>query len=320
MNSMTIWFLLFVRLAFAQDSVSAPGLGTAQIRDIDGMKMVYVPAGSFTMGSSDQQLDEAMRECSKQYRDEKDCQRDRYNHEQPRHKVILDAFWMDKTEVPNAQFCKFLNTKGNQSEEGVYWFEPGAGHRGIVYGSIDKVDGAFVPKAGYEDYPVVEVSWYGAAAYCEWIGGRLPTEAEWEYAARGPAGYIYPWGDEFNGTLANYRDSSFSFDDLGKDTTFDDGYAAWAPVGGYRGGASWCGALDMAGNVHEWVEDWWSPDYYAISPAKNPTGPETGTVKIGRGGSWYDPSWHVRSSYRKGLAPSSARVHWIGFRCVIPSE
>jgi len=286
--------LLFIVLAaVAQEIIDVPELGAAQICEIDGMEMVYVPAGNFEMGSSD---------------------------EQTQHDVFLDAFWIDKTEITNSQFCQFLNAKGNQSEEGIYWFEPGAGHRSVVYGYIDEIDGVFIPKAGYENYPVIEVSWYGAAAYCNWIGGRLPTEAEWEYAARGPASFIYPWGNEFNGRLVNYRDSSFTFDNHGKDTSFNDGYAKWAPVGSFPNGASWCGALDMVGNVHEWVSDWYSMDYYAISPEKNPQGPDTGTYKIGRGGSWYDASSQVHSAYRKALSPSSARMHWIGFRCVIPDK
>jgi len=129
---------------------------------------------------------------------------------------------------------------------------------------------------------------------------------------------IPQWYDEFIGNFVNYRDSSFNFDNHGKDTSFNDGYAKWAPVGSFPNGASWCGALEMVGNVHEWVGDWWSKDYYAISPENNPQGPDTGTYKIGKGGSWYDQSWQVRSSYRKALSPSSARMHWIGFRCIIP--
>jgi formylglycine-generating enzyme required for sulfatase activity len=316
-----VGLLLFIVFdVLAQESADIPDLGTIQIREIDGMEMVYIPIGSFKMGSSNKQLDEAMQECRKMYGGDKYCQRRQYNHELPQHEVLVDAFWIDKTEVSNAQFCKFLNAKGNQSEAGIAWLEPGAGHRGVVYGYIDEINGMFTPKTGYENYPVIEVSWYGAAAYSKWVGGRLPTEAEWEYAARGPASSIYPWGNEFNGRNVNYRDSSFTFDNQGKDTAFNDGYTRWAPVGSFPNGASWCGALDMVGNVHEWVGDWWAQDYYAISPAKNPQGPNIGTLKIGRGGSWYDPNWHVRTAYRKGLSPSSVRMHWIGFRCVIPGK
>jgi formylglycine-generating enzyme required for sulfatase activity len=271
------------------------GLETSDTRTRirDGMVTVYVPAGQFEMGSSD------------------------VERAQPAHMVALDAFWIDKTEVTNAMFTAFLNEQGNQVEEGVSWLEPGAGHRGIVYGHIEENDGVFRPQTGYEDHPVIEVSWYGAAAYCSWIGGRLPTEAEWEYAARGPQAMVYPWGNTFDGGCANYCDVNCSYD--WRDTDFDDGFAQWAPVGSYPGGASWCGALDMAGNVWGWVSDWWSDDYYAHSPANNPQGPDTGTLRIARGGSWFDESWRVSPSCRKALTPSSYRMHWVGFRCVVPA-
>ena len=310
--------VLIIFLQFFQNTKSKFDLGDTKLRKVDSMEMVFVPSGTFMMGSSDEQLDKAMEDCKKMYKGERDCKRKIYaNQEQPRHNVILNSFWIDKTEVSNAQFCKFLNAKGNKSTNGIKWFEPGAGHRGIVYGYIDEIDGVFKPKAGHENYPVIEVSWYGADAYCKWVGGRLPSEAEWEYAAKGPLNSVYPWGNEFNGNHANYRDSSFTFDQLGKDSTYNDGFEKWAPVGNYPNGKSWCGALDMAGNIHEWVSDWWSIDYYTTSKEANPIGPSNGTLKVCRGGSWYDPSWHVRSSYRKVLTPSSARMHWIGFRCVI---
>jgi formylglycine-generating enzyme required for sulfatase activity len=265
-----------------------------RIRVGDGMVTVYVPAGQFEMGSSD------------------------VERAQPAHMVALDAFWIDKTEVTNAMFTAFLNEQGNQVEEGVSWLEPGAGHRGIVYGHIEENDGVFGPQTGYEDYPVIEVSWYGAAAYCSWIGGRLPTEAEWEYAARGPQAMVYPWGNTFDGERANYCDASCSYG--WRDTDFDDGFARWAPVGTYPGGASWCGALDMAGNVWEWVNDWWSEDYYAHSPADSPQGPDSGTLRVARGGSWFDESWRMSPSCRKALTPSSYRMHWVGFRCVVSAQ
>ncbi len=268
-----------------------PGVGNTQTRERDGMVMVYVPAGEFEMGSG---------------------------QESPVHKVGLDAFWIDQTEMTNAWFATFLNEQGNQVEDGVSWLEPGAGESGIVYGHIEEEDGVFSPQAGYEDHPVIEVSWYGAAAYCAWAGGRLPTEAEWEYAARGAQGWVYPWGDAFDGTRVNYCDASCT--QKWKDTDFDDGSAEWAPVGSYPSGASWCGAMDMAGNVWEWVSDWWSEDYYAHSRSQNPQGPDGGTFRIARGGSWFDEPERVSTSVRKGLTPSSYRMHWVGFRCVVPAQ
>lgn len=317
MNTTVIIFLLISQVF--QNTKSDSDLGDIKFREKDSMEMVFVPSGTFLMGSSNKQIDMAMDDCKKMYHGESDCQRHIYlRQEQPQHEVYLDAFWIDKTEITNAQYCRFLNTEGNKTINGVKWFEPGAGHRGVIYGHIQETDRVFTPEVGYENYPVIEVSWYGAKAYCDWVGGRLPTEAEWEYAAKGTSNNMYPWGSEFNGNLANYRDSTFNFDNMGKDTSFSDGYSQWAPVGTYPDGASWCGALDMAGNVHEWVNDWYSDDYYSISSKENPNGPENGTLKISKGGSWYDPGWHVRCSYRKILTPSSARMHWIGFRCVMP--
>jgi formylglycine-generating enzyme required for sulfatase activity len=294
--------------ALPPDEALAPELGDVRTRSRDAMAMVYVPAGQFEIGSSDAHLDAAMRLCVETLREGDSCQRDAYLDEQPVHTVSLDGFWIDRTEVTNAQFAAFLNDQGNQVEEGIAWLEPGAGHRGVVYGQIEEADGVFRARQGYEDYPLVEVSWYGARAYCAWAGGRLPTEAEWEYAARGPEGRVYPWGDEFDGSLVNYDGTGYH----------GGGEVRWMPAGSLPQGASWCGALDMAGNVWEWVSDWWSDDYYARSPAENPQGPESGDVRIGRGGSWYDTAWHVRSAYRKGLSPSSYRIHWVGVRCVVP--
>ena len=313
-----------------------PALETVdtQMRARDGMVMVYVPAGQFEMGLSDFHLDQILQECNQ---GENDCQRDWFKDEQPAHTVAVDAFWIDQTEVTNEQFAVFLNERGNQSEEvadaefarwlgdhhryssvydgeqgQVYWLEPGR------YGLIEQVGGQFRPRSGHEDYPVIEVSWAGAAAYCEWVGGRLPTEAEWEYAARGPGGPLYPWGDTFDGSQANYCDASCS--ERGRDAALDDGQAEWAPVGGYPEGASWCGALDMAGNVWEWVNDWHADRQCQRAAAKNPQGPDTGTLRIRRGGSWYDQHWAMRSTSRRAEFPSSLRAHWVGFRCAVAAK
>lgn len=251
-------------------------LGDTWIRPADNAEMVYVPAGTFEMGSSE---------------DDSNA----YDDEKPQHTVTLDTFWIDKHEVTNAQYAAFLNEEGNQEEGGTTWLELERD-----YCLIEEVDGQFQPKEGYANHPVVEVSWYGARAYAEWVGGRLPTEAEWEYAARGPEGNIYPWGDqEPTCQLAQFYGCD------GDTIT----------VGSLPDGASWAGALDMDGNVWEWVGDWYGEDYYSRSPDENPTGPDSGDFRVGRGGAFDDSARYVRCAYRGRYLPYSW-VNGRGFRVV----
>jgi formylglycine-generating enzyme required for sulfatase activity len=280
-----------------------PSLGDTRTRPIDGMVMVYVPAGEFTMGSTDEEVDNALALCN-EYRG--DCERDQFEDEQPAHAVALDGFWIDRTEVTNAQFAAFLNEEGNQEEGGVTWLEL-EGETCL----IEHVGSEFRPKSGYGDHPVIEVSWYGAAAYCEWAGGRLPTEAQWEYAARGPEGCTFPWGDEVDGTRLNYCDANCDSDLA--DEAFDDGYAYIAPVGSYPDGASWVGALDLAGNVWEWGADWYGD--YPSERQENPSGPSVGDWRVVRGGSWSTLWIYVRAVYRNYVRPVG-RYGGFGFRCV----
>jgi len=248
-----------------------PALGSTMTREVDGMVMVYVPGGTFEMGSAEADDDE-----------------------QPVHSVTLDGFWIDKYEVTNAQFAVFLNERRNQTEGGVTWLD-----LDDEYSLIEEVSGEFRPKSGYQNHPVVEVSWYGAAAYCEWAGGQLPTEAEWEYAARGPEGNIYPWGeDEPTCELAQLGGCS----------------GATMPVGSLPDGASWWDALDMAGNVWEWVNDWFGE--YQSTAQNNPTGPETGEYRVLRGGSWHLNAYFIRSALRVGNQPHIT-TNDIGFRCAV---
>jgi formylglycine-generating enzyme required for sulfatase activity len=252
-----------------------PALGDTLTRTSDGMVMVYVPAGEFQMGNAEG-----------------------YGDERPVHTVYLDGFWIDQTEVTNEQFAAFLNEEGNQEEGGVTWLN--IDDEDCL---IEQAGGEYGPKSGYAEHPVVQVGWYGAAAYCEWARARLPTEAEWEYAARGPESRMFPWGDEFDCALCNsWREGC-------------DGYVRTAPVGSFPDGASWCGALDMVGNVWECVADWYDSDYYADSPSENPTGPSSGMFRVLRGGSWYLPEHAaVSRAYRGNDLPVST-YDYLGFRC-----
>ncbi len=267
----------------------------------DGAEMVLIPAGEFLMGSTEKDADDAMRMCeeSREYNPGIQCDREKfYTDEMPQHKVYLDAYYIDKYEVTNARFRKFVQETGyitdaektktalawiwsgfykitgvTKKDGSMNWLHPnGADYKGKWYSVEDE---------GLWDYPVAQVSWNDAAAYCEWAGKRLPTEAEWEKAARGTDARIFPWGNVYpdvGGKIrANYG--------KGADGMLD-GYEYAAPVGSFPDGASPYGVMDMAGNQWEWVADWYDVNYYKNSPYRNPEGPETGTHRIVRGGSW----------------------------------
>jgi formylglycine-generating enzyme required for sulfatase activity len=204
----------------------------SMVSEVDGMVMVNVPEGSFLMGSTS---------------DDSYADADEF----PQHKVYLNEFWIDRTEVTNAMFASFLNEEGNQSEGEETWLDVGGENV-----RIEKVSGEWRAVSGYVDHPVVGVTWYGARAYCGWAGRRLPSEAEWEKAARGTDGGMYPWGDDFDSSLANVDDKKVGeFYTMTCSPLGCDGYDRTAPVGSFPGGASPYGALDMAGNVWEWVAD-----------------------------------------------------------------
>jgi formylglycine-generating enzyme required for sulfatase activity len=266
---------------------SGADLGDTWTRPADGMVMVYAPGGEFGMGSDDDDVNYALQLCQ-QYSE--DCTWEQFQDEQPRHTVTLDGFWIDETEVTNAQYQRCVGA--GVCEKSRCWEDEELNAPG---------------------WPVVCVTWNDAQAYCEWAGGRLPTEAEWEYAARGPEENIYPWGNEFYDYKLNYCDQNCWADER-KDASVDDGYAFTSPVGNYPEGVSWCGTLDMAGNAWEWVYDWYGP--YPAETQVNPTGPETGEQKVLRSGSWdYGPDI-VRAANRTQNTPD---VHFSddGFRCVV---
>jgi formylglycine-generating enzyme required for sulfatase activity len=202
--------------------------------------------------------------------------------ERPQHAVALTEFWIDQTEVTNTQYrwcvesgeCRAPTT----CDFGAAPFE-------------DVLRG---------DHPVVCVDWEGAQAYCAWAGGRLPTEAEWEYAARGPESSVYPWGDlEPTCALARYASC--------EEGTME--------TGEIEDNASWVGAHDMAGNAWEWVADWYDRTYYSESPGQDPTGPESGSDRVLRGGGWYFDTRYMRAAGRYKLPPGQ-RLDYVGFRCV----
>ena len=241
-----------------------PVAGETSTRPADGMAMVYVPAGEFLMGSPD---GEGMPD------------------EHPQHTVYLDAFWIDRYEVTNDQYRQCVETGTCDAPTSCDWGEP-------TYGD-----------AGKGDHPVVCVSWHDAEAYCGWAGARLPTEAEWEKAARGTDGRRYPWGDEWDGERCNTKRA-----DRGDRT----------PGGTYSpGGDSPYGCADMAGNVWEWVADWYDDDYYSRSPDSNPPGPDSGDHRVCRGGSWPPMHYYARSALRFGTIPDLTTIH-TGFRCCVP--
>jgi formylglycine-generating enzyme required for sulfatase activity len=213
--------------------------------------------------------------------------------EVPVHEVCLDAYWIGQTEVTNAQYRACVDD-------------------GVCPPPLDR---AWFDDPAYDAYPVVEVTWDGATAYAAWIGGSLPTEAQWEYAARGPEAWTYPWGNAFDGERTNFCDTNCDRD--WRSAEVNDGYGQIAPVGSYPGGASWVGALDIAGNVWEWTADWYGS--YPAESQTNPTGPESGESRVVRGGSWAESSYLLRTTYRDYDSPGSGSA-LVGFRVVLPPD
>ena len=245
---------------------------------VNGGSMVLIPAGEFLMGAVD---DDDMG-YAKSFREEK-----------PQHVVHLDAFYIDVHQVTNAQYRKFVEATGHLAPN--QWGDS---------------------NFNAPNQPVVTVSWFDAVAYAIWTGKRLPTEAEWEKAARG--GLVtkrYPWGNEPpNGTQCNFKDRDVDTDVL-YDESVNDGYRYTAPVGSYP--PNGYGLYDMAGNVFEWCAD--DRIDYTISPQHNPIGPTDGPGRTVRGGGYLGPMFHVRCS-RRGGSPAHIAASNTGFRCAASAE
>jgi formylglycine-generating enzyme required for sulfatase activity len=288
------------------DNPSSPGNPTptallSEIRDPSGQPMVLVAAGEFEMGG---EADFALAECQKLLEPDL-CDRDRHVIAEPIHSVYLDDFYLDKYEVSNAQYAYFLNEQGNQTEAGAAWLDVDSDEALILESS-----GSWQPKDGYANHPVVQITWYGARAYCQWRGARLPTEAEWEKAARGVDGRFYPWGNSFDGERLNFCDSNCTLDWAYSGS--DDGYIRTAPVGTYSAGVSPYGVYNMVGNVSEWVEDW-----LEVYPGGDPESSENygQQYRVIRGGSW-STTGAVGTIYRITGEPAQAPFA-TGFRCAL---
>ncbi len=254
------------------------------------MPMVLIPAGSFVMGAANDDPNAGM-------------------DERPPHEVHLDGFYIDQREVTVGQYVAFLNALEGHAGACLGYtclrtsFETLSSH---ILWNLDTI---YEADAGFEHHPVNNVSWFGAQAYCEWVGAHLPTEAEWEFAARGPDARLYPWG----GAAPDETRTVFG------QTDFD----VLQPVDALPQGRSYFGLYGMAGGVKEWVADWYAATFYVDSPAENPIGPETGynvrDPKVFRGGSWLSEPVDLRSSARDGASPISFDQFGpdAGFRCVV---
>jgi formylglycine-generating enzyme required for sulfatase activity len=296
-----IAFLLAGCRADATSSIAGnkePAFGSKQISAKDGMAQVFIPEGYFQMGSEDGP-----------------------DYEQPIHAVWLDAFWMDRTEVTNFQFAEFVDASGYETDAELagwsYVFDMASDQWPKVAGADWRHPrGPAGNLDGLGDHPAAYISWTDASAYCRWAGRRLPSEAEWEKAARGTDRRLFPWGDQKPGArLLNFADRNISVGWADPDS--DDGYAFTAPVGRYPEGASPYGVLDMAGNVWEWVNDWFDQEYYLSQTVwSNPAGPSVRQGRVLRGGSWYDSGNVTRSSFRLGYYPTYWYAYY-GFRCAV---
>ncbi len=236
------------------------------------MEMVFVKGGTFTMGSPDSEGED---------------------NEHPQHQVTLSDFKISKYEVTNAQYAKFLNAKGMHEDGGNIWLEIN-----MPACQIELVGGEYKVKSGKENYPVICVTWYGATAYAEWKGGRLPTEAEWEYAARGgnqSKGYTYSGSNNADDVAWYYKNSNGYIHSVGTKQ------------------ANELGIYDMSGNVREWCSD--RACNYTADAQTNPTGATSGSYRMFRGGSCYNGAYCCRVAYRLNYHPTLS-LDDMGFRIV----
>ena len=257
------WGIITAVLAAAWGAAGTPAAAPPRM-EADPVPMLTIPAGEFLMGS---------------------VQGTARTDEWPQRSVYLDAFAIDQVEVTNQRYLAFVTTTGHRNPPNPYG------------------DGALVSVTGIEHLPVVQITWYDAKTYCSWAKKRLPTEAEWEKAARGTDGRLFPWGNE----PATSRRANFDREWQGEKTLH--------AVGSLPGGDSPYGVKDMAGNAREWVQDWYDPEYYGHAQDRNPQGPDKkGVVRSIRGGSWHSPVSDITTTAR-GRGGFALQTHGTGFRC-----
>lgn len=271
MNALRSMMLVGIVLVAAPVVTVAEGL-EKEVKGKDGAPMVLIPEGPFPMGVP---------------HGDRDGGRDEY----PRHDVFVNNFYIDKFELTNSRYLEFVKATNHRIPQ-----NPKNATRNLWQG--DAITESLA------DRPVINVDWADANAYCQWAGKRLPTEAEWEKAAKGTADRRFPWGN----VEPTNKHLNFNQQWIGEKTLM--------PVGSYELGKSPFGVYDMAGNVWEWVNDWYDAKYYEKSPAKNPTGPETGTKRVLRGSGWQNETPTVRIFTRVDSDPT-IRNESTGFRCAM---
>ncbi|MCA9470868.1 MAG: formylglycine-generating enzyme family protein [Nitrospirales bacterium] len=285
----------------------------------DGAPIVLIPEGAFWMGSTSEEVESVVKECMGYDFSEERC-RGWFKGEMPRHRVSLKTFYIDTHEVTNRLFQQFVTEKGYtttaEREGESYAFVEGEGWKPVKGASWRKPEGkASVFASNRENHPVVLVSWDDAKAYCDHYGQRLPTEAEWEYAARAGTETRNWWGNGYAGArrVANIADQSARGLFKNSLANYNDGFERTAPVG-VTAANPW-GLYDMIGNVWEWTVDWYDNEHDVKSPQANPGEPAAHRNLVIRGGSWDNEPINARSANRYRLRPMD-RAGTVGFRCV----
>jgi len=290
-------YVVLIPVFFVLLAVTAFGAAPGAISGKDGARMVLVPEGDFYMGSKGERYPQ---------------------EEQPRHEIFVDGFYIDSHEVTNEMYARFLNErKPREGKDGKRWKwvvirnDLDTPERSEWYSTEIRFDGErYKAMESFENYPVMSVSWFGAKEYCMWFGKRLPTEAEWEKAARGGLeNKDFPWGD----TMPT-PESGVVFDQTWEENTMPPptGEADTYPP-------NRLGIFGMAGNVAEWNDDWFDPLFYKDSPSKNPQGAVRDFGKNVRGGSWSSPAMGIRVGVR-GFENPRSMPNGVGFRCVLSND